>query len=103
MTPGKLGGKDEVANAYLLFLNTVIKPFQQNILDVFDCLLSINYEDITVGVKQQKLFDDGELHDEVVTGTDAEEGADTELETEIQKADVDAGGEIEETTDNPLD
>ena len=101
MTPGKLGGKDEVANAYLLFLNTVIKPFQQNILDVFDCLLSINYEDITIGVKQQKLFDDGELHDEVVTGTDAEEGSDTELETEIQKADKDAEGEINET-DNPL-
>jgi hypothetical protein len=29
MTPGKLGGKDEVTDAYLLFINTVVRPFQQ--------------------------------------------------------------------------
>lgn len=87
MTPGRLGGKDEVANAYLLFLNTVIKPYQQNILDVFDELLSINYGEITIGIQQTKLFEDGYEESDVTTGTDAEVGEDVVLETEIETAD----------------
>ena len=88
MTPGKLGGKDEVSNAYLLFLNTVIKPFQQNILDVFDELLECKYgEEVMIGIQQTKLYDDGTTESEVVTSTDAEDGEDTALETEIEISD----------------
>ena len=85
--PGQLGGRQEVLDAYLLFLNTVIKPFQQNILDVFDELLTINYGEVTIGVQQTTLFEDGETESQVVTGTDAEVGEDTQLETEIEAAD----------------
>lgn len=84
---GQLGGRTEMLDAYLLFLNTVIKPFQQNILDVFDELLTINYGDVTIGVQQNKLFEDGETESEVITGTDAEVGEDTALETQIESAD----------------
>ena len=88
MTPGKLGGKDEVANAYLLFLNTVVKPFQQSILDCFDEIFKINYgDDYILGVEQLKLFSDGTEEADVVTGTEAEVGEDNVLEAEIERAD----------------
>jgi len=89
MSPGKLGGKDEVANAYLLFVNTVIKPFQQLILDCFDSLLSINYGDeYVLGVEQLKLYSDGTEEVSVVTGIESETGDDSMLEAQIAKADA---------------
>jgi hypothetical protein len=89
MTPGKLGGKDDVANAYLLFVNTVIKPFQQIILDCFDKIFKINYgEDIILGIEQLKLFSDGNEEVDVITGSEAEVGEDSQLEAEIEKADI---------------
>lgn len=92
-TEGQLGGRTEVIDAYLLLVNTVIRPFQQDILQVFEDLLEMKYPelDITVGIQQLKLFTDGEEETDVVTSIDAEVGEDSELETEIETADREAG------------
>ena len=95
-TEGQLGGRTELLDAYLLFLNTVIRPFQQSILDVFDELLTVNYGDITIGVKQLKLFNDGSEESEVITGTDADSGEDTSLEAGIEAADRAAEAETQD-------
>ena len=87
MTPGKLGGKEEVMNAYLMFLNTVIKPFQSSILDVFNYILDFNYGEVKLGIIQTKLFEDGSTEEEVVSGLDAENGEDAALETQIERSD----------------
>ena len=91
-TPGQLGGRDEVTDAYLLLVNTVIRPYQQDILQVFEDLMDQMYPelDITVGVQQLKLFTDGEEDVDVVTSIDAEVGDDSSLESDIEKADQDA-------------
>jgi hypothetical protein len=87
MSPGKLGGKEEVMNAYLMFLNTVIKPFQSSILDVFNYILDFNYGEVKLGIIQTKLFEDGSTEEEVVSGLDAENGEDAALETQIERSD----------------
>lgn len=93
-TPGQLGGRDEVIDAYLLLLNTVIRPFQQDILYCFETLLNAMFpaEDITLGIQQLKLFNDGEEEYDVVTSTEAEAGDDAGLEAEIEQADREAEG-----------
>jgi len=104
-TPGQLGGRDETTDAYLLLVNTVIRPYQQDILAVLETLLEEKYpeEDITLGVQQLKLYDDGEEEVDVVTSIDAEVGDDSELEAEIEKADNEAKGDLEEpVTELPL-
>jgi hypothetical protein len=87
MTPGKLGGKEEVMNAYLMFLNTVIKPFQSSILDVFNYILDFNYGEVKLGIIQTKLFEDGSTEEEVVSGLDSENGEDATLEAQIERSD----------------
>ena len=83
-TEGQLGGRDEVTDAYLLFTNTVVKPFQQVILDCFDEILKVNYgNDYILGVEQLKLFSEGKEEVDVVTGTESEVGEDNVLEAEI--------------------
>ena len=99
-TEGQLGGRTEMLDAYLLFLNTVIRPFQQSILDCFDELLSLNYGDITIGVQQLKLFDDGSEESEVVTGQEADAGDDVVLEEQIEQADKQA--EVETQDEFPI-
>jgi len=91
-TPGQLGGREETIDAYLLLVNTVIRPYQQDILAIFEDLLEMKYPelDITVGVQQLKLFADGEEEADVVTSIDAEVGEDNELEAEIEAADKEA-------------
>ena len=104
-TPNKLGSKGEVTEAYLLLLNTVIRPYQQNILQVIEDLLEYMYpeEDITVGVQQIKLFNTGEEDVDVVTSIDAEVGEDSGLEADIEQADKEADANIDETvTELPL-
>jgi hypothetical protein len=87
-TEGQLGGRQEVQDAYLLFTNTVIKPFQQVILDCFDEILKHNFgNDYTLGIQQLNLYSDGEEVVDVVTGTEAEVGEDNQLEADIQRAD----------------
>jgi len=91
-TEGQLGGRAEVIDAYLLLVNTVIRPFQQDILAVFETLLEEMHPEleISIGVQQLKLFTDGEEETDVVTSIDAEVGEDSELEAEIEKADNEA-------------
>ena len=86
-TSGQLGGRQEVLDAYLLLLNTVIRPYQQNILSVFEELLELKYpnEDVSLGVQQLKLFEDGEEEVDVVTSDEAEIGEDTDLEEQINQ------------------
>jgi hypothetical protein len=43
-TEGQLGGRSEVLDAYLLLLNTVIKPYQQEILGIFDMIFDVSYD-----------------------------------------------------------
>jgi len=101
-TPGQLGGRDEVTDAYLLLVNTVIRPYQQNILQIFEDLLDQMYPelDITVGVQQLKLFTDGSEETDVVTSIDAEVGEDSDLESDIEKADRNA--EVDSNLDLPI-
>jgi hypothetical protein len=87
-TEGQLGGRDETMDAYLLFTNTVVKPFQQAILDCFDEILKVNFgNDYILGVEQLKLYSDGKEEVDVVTGQEAEVGEDNILEAEIERAD----------------
>jgi hypothetical protein len=87
-TEGQLGGRDETIDAYLLFTNTVVRPFQQAILDCFDEIFKINYgDDYILGVEQLKLYSDGKEEVDVVTGTESEVGEDNKLEAEIEIAD----------------
>ena len=104
-TSGQLGGRDEVVDAYLLLVNTVIRPYQQDILQVIEDLLQYMYpeEEITVGVQQLKLFTDGEEEIDVVTSIDADTGDDSELEAEIEKADKETSIDDDEPiTELPL-
>lgn len=87
-TEGQLGGRAETQEAYLLFTNTVIKPFQQAILDVFDEILKINYgNDYILGIEQLQLYNDGVEQVDVTTGHEAETGEDNVLEAQIERAD----------------
>ena len=87
-TEGQLGGRTETSEAYLLFTNTVIKPFQQAILDCFDEILKINFgSDYVLGIQQLNLYSDDEEVVDVVTGQDSEVGEDNLLEAQIERAD----------------
>jgi hypothetical protein len=87
-TEGQLGGRTETTEAYLLFTNTVVKPFQQAILDCFDEIFKINYgNDYILGVEQLKLYSDGKEEVDVVTGQESEVGEDNILEAQIERAD----------------
>ena len=90
MTPGKLGGKDEVTDAYLLFINTVVRPFQQILLSEIEDFLHLMYptaNEFSVGIQQTKLFSDGEEEVDVVTSVESEAGEDNTLEAEIEATD----------------
>ena len=106
-TSGQLGGREEVIDAYLLLINTVIRPYQQDILSVLETLLEQMFpaEEITLGVQQLKLFNDGEEETDVVTSIDAEIGEDSELEAQIEEADDKAKTNVSENepiTELPL-
>jgi len=105
-TAGQLGGRDEVIDAFLLFTNTVVRPYQQDILSCIEILLEAKYPelDITLGVQQLKLFSDGEEEVDVVTSQDANIGDDSELEADIEEADREAKGDDinEPITELPL-
>ena len=86
-TEGQLGGRSEMIDAYLLLVNTVIKPYQQDILSVFEMILDLQYgSELTIGVQQLKLYNDGEEEVDVVTSQEATAGEDTELEDNIETA-----------------
>ena len=86
-TEGQLGGRSEMIDAYLLLLNTVIKPYQQDILSVFEMILDNQYgEELSIGVQQLKLYNDGAEEVDVVTSQEADAGEDTQLEDNIETA-----------------
>jgi hypothetical protein len=79
-TDGQLGGRQEVLDAYLLLQNTVIAPFQQDLLRSLETIMQVNYPDIVLGVIQKKLFADGEEQEEVVTSAEATDQEDADLQ-----------------------
>jgi len=83
-TEGQLGGRDEVVNAFLLWFNTVVEPLQQDILRHLDTLLEVNYPGIVVGVKTKKLYEDGEIEEEVVTSVETTEEDDQLLNEQLE-------------------
>lgn len=86
-TSGQLGGRAETIDAYLLLLNTVIRPYQESILSVFEQIFDVNYNGmVDLGVQQLKLYNDGEEEVDVVTSAESEAGTDTELEENIEQA-----------------
>jgi len=78
-TEGQLGGRAEVLDAFLLWFNTVIEPMQQDILAELEILLSVNYPDIIIGVETKRLYDDGEVEEDVVTSADTSSEDDAEI------------------------
>ena len=89
-TPGQLGGREEVTDAYLLLVNTVIRPFQQVLLSEIENFLHLMYPTVgefSVGVQQLKLFSDNEEEVDVVTSVESEAGEDNMLEAEIEATD----------------
>jgi hypothetical protein len=86
-TEGQLGGATEMLDAYTLFLNMVIKPYQQALLAVLEELLGMKYPEfeITLGVEQKQILDTGVDEVDVITSKEAESGDDAMLETEINE------------------
>lgn len=91
-TEGQLGGATEMLDSYTLFLNMVIKPYQQDILSVFEEMLEMKYPelDVVVGIEQKQILDTGVNEVDVITSKDAESGEDAMLENEINEDIIDA-------------
>ena len=68
--PGQLGGRTELLDAHLLFLNLVIEPYQQELLKCIEGIMSFMYPDIILGVEQKRLLEDGEQDREVIVDGD---------------------------------
>jgi len=67
---GQLGGRNELLQAYELYMNSVIKPFQNQLLKTFKKLLTINGVTLPLTVKDVKPFNsmfDAETLKEVLT------------------------------------
>ena len=99
-TAGQLGGRDETTDAYLLFINTVVRPFQQSLLACLEYLIEYQNpgEEFILGVQQLKLFSDGEEEVDVVTSDESEAGDDNELEADIEQAERQANIDIANET-----
>lgn len=83
---GQLGGRAEMLDAHLLFLNLVIMPFQQELLKCFEDIMKFMYPDIVLGIDQKKLLDDGETEQEVIVSdetTESEEAQVTDEQPEL--------------------
>jgi len=95
-TEGQLGGRTEVTDAYLLFLNTVVRPMQQDILSCLEYLLYLMNPgaDFALGVEQLKLYTDGSEEVDVITSDESEVGDDNILEAEIEQAEKDADQQV---------
>jgi hypothetical protein len=91
-TEGQLGGATEMLDAYHLFLNMVIKPYQQDILGVFEEVLELKYPefDITLGVEQKAILDTGVEEVDVITSKETDTADGVELETDINEDVIEA-------------
>jgi len=63
---GQLGGRAELIDAHLLFLNLVILPYQQEMLKCFEMIMDYNYPDVVLGISQKRLLEDGEQDEEII-------------------------------------
>lgn len=79
-TEGQLGGRAEMIDAYLLFQNSVIIPFQQDILKGLEDLLQVNYPEAVLGVEQKKLYDDGTEEEEVIVDADTTDAEQSDIQ-----------------------
>ena len=93
-TEGQLGGRTELIDANLLFMNLVILPYQQELLKCFEMIMQFNYEDVVLGIDQKRLLEDGEQEEEIVVSDE------TTNEEEAQINDESVG--IEDTEGEPL-
>ena len=69
-TEGQLGGRNELLQAYELYMNSVVKPFQNTLLKTFKKLLAINGLALPISIKDVKPFNskfDAETLKEVLT------------------------------------
>lgn len=84
--PGSLGNRSELVDAWLLFYNKVIKPYQQQILRVFETIFDVNYDEkITLGVQVVNMFDDGTQEAEVITSAEATTVEDAKLNDKVNE------------------
>lgn len=77
---GQLGGRAEMIDAYLLFQNNVIVPYQQSLLTSLETLLQINYPEAVLGVEQRQLLDDGTVEEEVIVDTDTTDQEEADIQ-----------------------
>ena len=69
-TEGQLGGRNELLQAYELYMNSVVKPFQNQLLKTFKKLLAINGVTIPISIKDVQPLNsmfDAETLKEVLT------------------------------------
>lgn len=69
-TEGQLGGRNELLQAYELYMNSVVKPFQNTLLKTFKKLLAINGVTIPISIKDVQPLNsmfDAETLKEVLT------------------------------------
>jgi hypothetical protein len=69
-TEGQLGGRNELLQAYELYMNSVVKPFQNQLLKTFKKLLAINGITIPISIKDVQPLNsmfDAETLKEVLT------------------------------------
>lgn len=81
-TEGQLGGRTELLDAHLLFLNLVIEPFQQEMIKCFEGIMSFMYPDIVLGIDQKRLLEDGEQEEVVITSDEATDEQEAEINNE---------------------
>ena len=81
-TAGALGQRNETIDAYLLFQNMVIAPYQQDILGCLEYILSFNYPSVVLGVEAKKLYDDGTEEEEIVTSVDTTDQENADMQEE---------------------
>lgn len=81
-TEGQLGGRTELLDAHLLFLNLVIEPFQQEMLKCFEGIMSFMYPDIVLGIDQKRLLEDGEQEEEVIVSDETTVDEEQEVSNE---------------------
>ena len=77
---GQLGGRAEMIDAYLLFQNNVIVPYQQDILSSLEFLIQLNYPDAVLGVEQRQLLNDGTTEEEVVVDADTTDQEEADIQ-----------------------
>lgn len=102
-TEGQLGGRNELTQAYELYMNTVIKPYQNIILRTFKRLLAVNRVVVPFGVKDTQplnsLFGADILKDVLTQDEIREEAGYAPLETGEQSVTE----EVKMSSDNILD